>query len=188
MASAGKEGGVTGECRARKWAEPAGEAEVERANGFAIHLIQALWYRVGDDQKRCIITRIVRSYWTPGPHCQAPTAGSGLILHLARHGRAVELPCTEHHDMNGLAQNSRAVFRRRAEGRACPFGHPRRSAVGAGQCACSVRTPRSLSGLGRAACLCLMVIASRRRCNDARDVLSRLREILVAEVASEGRW
>ena len=36
----------------------------------------------------------------------AATPGSGLILHLASHRRAVESSCSEHRDMNRLALNS----------------------------------------------------------------------------------
>ena len=112
------------------------------------------------------------------------------FIHPVRHGRAVELSCTEQRDMNRLAPNSRAVLWQLAECRispACPFGQPRHSAVGTGQCACSIRTPSGPSGLGRAARLYLVATALRRRCEEARDDLCHLREILLAEVVSEGR-
>uniref|UniRef100_A0A8C4Q4S9 BHLH domain-containing protein n=1 Tax=Eptatretus burgeri TaxID=7764 RepID=A0A8C4Q4S9_EPTBU len=45
-------------------------------------------------------------------------AGSGLILHPARHSGAAESSCSEHCDINRFAPNSRAVLHRLAEGHA----------------------------------------------------------------------
>ena len=128
----------------------------------------------GDDPERCVVTRIGRSHWTPPPRDPAATAGSGLILHPARHRRAVELLCSKHRDTN--RPKSRAVLWRLAEGRvgpACPFGHPRRAAVVADQCACFVRTSCGLSDPGRTTCLSLVVAASRRRCEKISAVHRR---------------
>ena len=99
----------------------------------------------------------------PWPHAaKLPRPEMIAFVHPAQHGQAAEVSCAEHCGMNHLTPNSRAVFwrlSRVALVRHSPSGTPRHSAVSAGQCACSVRTPRSQSGLGRAAHLCLVVTA-----------------------------
>ena len=67
-----------------------------------------------------VVTQIGCSHGPRPLHGPAATAGSGLILHPARHRRAVQLSQSEPCDMNRLAQNSRAVLRRLAEGRVGP--------------------------------------------------------------------
>jgi len=112
------------------------------------------------------------------------------FVHPSRYGQAVELSCTEHRDMNRLHRSPGP----RSDNR------PRVASV-LHFCSGTSSALRLVlvNELVPSTChvtrviwamhlhLCMVVTASRQRCEEVRDDLSRLWEILVAEVASEGR-
>ena len=167
------EGGTSGACRGRSKARQRGRQLLRPCDPSFIGLgVQG----GGDDPKRCVLTQIGRSHWTPATTLHSRHSRSGLILHSARHRQAVELSSSEYRDMKRPAPNSRAVLRQLVEGRvgpAWPLRHPWSTVVGADQCACFVRTPCGPSDPDRTACLCLVVAASRRRCEKISAVRER---------------
>ena len=147
-------------------AESAGEAKVEREIGSQSIFYKPCGVRWGDDLKLCVVTQIMRSYWPRTQRIRLLRPEVVPFIYPARHGRAAELPCTKHRDMNRLAPNSPTVLQRLDKSHVdptCLFGHPPDSAVSAGQHACSVHMPCGPSVLGRAVRLRFVVTESRQR-------------------------